>query len=418
MKFLPRQYLQSYGVLSLSEFISGMLVPLATLIFFSHVTPFFSQATSEAQRLWLYGIFASVTQFAAMFSNPIIGSISDHIGRKKSLFFCIFGMVILILLAFLAIFLKDFWIIFIGFVLYNLVSATKVVCMASINDISTKDNKVLYVSLIQLFIGIGFMFGPWVSSHVAEISFNGTYFLYPFIVMTLAVMLLILLISFYFKDTYKPEKKHQGSKLILWLTEVKLILKNKTLRWLIVLLILDQAAWGGYYLFAPVIGKTHFHLSAAGIGLFVSLVGVCLILVSGIVIPILYRYFSHKVLLSIACIMMLIGVVTSWSILWVKPNIVTQSLYWVSLFPTLLGDVMIFSLVSAWMSNAADKKVQGSVVGFIYVTATLTWSLVGLLNGFLAQFKLANAFLFPALAAIIMIFYAFIFRNKFFSQDA
>ena len=113
---LPRQYLQSYGILTLSEFISGMLVPLATLIFFSQVTPFFSHEITESDKLWLYGIFASFTQFAAMLANPIIGSISDQIGRKRSLLICVAGIGMLVLLAMIAAFLKNFWILLIGFI--------------------------------------------------------------------------------------------------------------------------------------------------------------------------------------------------------------------------------------------------------------------------------------------------------------
>ncbi|TNF66315.1 MAG: MFS transporter [Gammaproteobacteria bacterium] len=414
---LPRQYLQSYGILTLSEFISGMLVPLATLIFFSQVTPFFSHEVTESDKLWLYGVFASLTQFAAMFSNPIIGSISDQIGRKRSLLICVAGIGVLALLAIIAIFLKNFWILLIGFIIYNLVSATKVVCMASINDISEKTNKVLYVSLIQFFIGIGFMFGPLLSSHIAEASFLDAYFLWPFLVIGLGGVILGLFIGFYFKDTYMPTNKAYANQMLLWYNNIKEILKNSTLRWLVMLLILDQAAWGGYYLFAPVIGRTHFNLSASGIGLFVSLVGVCLIIISGLVIPVLYRLFSQKIMLYIACIMMLIGVVTSWVILWFEPGVITESLYWLSLFPTLLGDVMIFSLVSALMSNAANKNIQGNVAGFIYVVATLSWSLVGLLNGYLAHLKLANAVLFPAVAVIAMSLYVIICRNKLFNES-
>ncbi|MCF6764143.1 MFS transporter [Thiotrichales bacterium 19S3-7] len=413
---LPREYLQSYSILTLSEFISGMLVPLATLIFFSQVTPFFSSDT-EADKLWLYGIFASLTQFAAMFSNPIIGSISDLIGRKRSLFVCVGGIWVLALLAVIAIVLKNFWLLLLGYILYNLVSATKVVCMASINDISQKHNKVLYVSLIQFFIGIGFMFGPLLSSHIAETNLIGIYFLWPFLIIFLGGLCLGVFIYFYFKDTYLPQKKIYTNQLMLCYNNGKRILGNSKLRWLVILLILDQAAWGGYYLFAPVIGRVHFKLSASGIGLFVSLVGVCLIVISGVIIPILYRFCSQKAMLLIACIMMLFGVVTSWAILWFEPNIVSESLYWISLLPTLLGDVMIFSIVSALMSNAATHDIQGNVAGFIYVVAMLSWSLVGLLNGYLAHYRLANAVLMPAIMVILMTIYVLLLRNKLIDES-
>ncbi|MCF6807058.1 MFS transporter [Thiotrichales bacterium 19S9-12] len=412
---LPRNYLQSYSILTLSEFVSGMLVPLVTLIFFSKVTPFFDSGTSEADKLWLYGIFVSVMQFAAMCANPIIGSISDQVGRKRSLYVCVAGILVLSIFAVLAVIFKNIWLLFIGYFTYNIVSATKVVCMASINDISQKHNKVLYVSLIQFFIGIGYMLGPLLSSYIAEISTGGVYFLWPFIAIGIGGILLSLVISFYFKDTYTPEASNNtGNKLILWFLKVREILKNKTLRFLVVLLVLDQAAWGGYYLFAPVVGKTHFNLSAGEIGLFVSLIGICLIIISGIVIPLLYRYFSHQFLLLVSCIMMLLGVGSSWLSLHFEISFLTESIYWVSLFPTLLGDVMIFSLVSAWMSNVANKHIQGNVAGFIYVVATLSWSLVGLASGYLAHIQLSNAYLLPVIATVLMCLYALIFREKFF----
>ena len=78
----------------LDNFIDGHNFParfrpvkrsLTVALFLSEASPFFTAADPYASKVMMLGIILSLTAFGQFFGSPFLGSLSDTIGRRKTL---------------------------------------------------------------------------------------------------------------------------------------------------------------------------------------------------------------------------------------------------------------------------------------------------------------------------------------------
>ena len=104
-----------------------------------------------------FGLFAAIWAVMQFFASPIIGSLSDHFGRRPVLLASMFGLAADYVVMALA---PTIGWLFIGRVISGITSATSSTANAYIADVTPPDQRAARFGLLGAAFGIGFVVGP------------------------------------------------------------------------------------------------------------------------------------------------------------------------------------------------------------------------------------------------------------------
>lgn len=137
----------------------GIAIPVLPLI----VGEYVSGADSQAH--W-YGIMAATFGLMQFLCMPLLGALSDKIGRKPILIFSSFGMAVNFLVTAWA---PTLAILFIGRFVGGACSASMSTASAYASDISSPDTRAKSFGLIGAAFGVGFICGPMIGGFLGDI---------------------------------------------------------------------------------------------------------------------------------------------------------------------------------------------------------------------------------------------------------
>ncbi len=403
----------TYSVIFASEFTMGLFAPILTLIFFSHHSSLFDASSSLSTRSFWYGLTIMLTQVCAIFANLGLSALSDRVGRKKGLLINFFGLIFQSLACLLALISGHLFLFIIAISISYLTYASRPIATAAIIDNTAKDKRFLYVGMIQFFTGSAYIIAPYLSGHLAILSIFTTPFTTPYLIAFSFAVISTLLITFLYKD----KKRNFTKKTQYKINDIFILLKNKKILLLVILLMLDQLAWGTYFQFMPVIGKKIFHFSTIEVGTIFSVIGISLVLSAAAIIPLMQKLFSYKYIYLIGALCFISGILISLISSSHPSQSFAEAFFWISLFPTVAGDVIIFSMLTVLFSQNAPSHFQGLITGVIYtIAAGVTWGTAGILGGLLTGLE-ANASLYLSLlAAMIMLIASLTYARNFFNR--
>ena len=157
------------------------------------------------------GVLGSIYSLAQYFSAPILGKLSDKIGRKKVLLIALMGTSLGYLPWFFA---KTFGGLFLTQVLCGIMAGNISVATAAFADISNRKARAKAMALSSTAFSMGFIFGPFLGSFLTKRSGStlfGQNMTNPFYLVPLFAALLALgnffLCFFFFRETQSPEMR-------------------------------------------------------------------------------------------------------------------------------------------------------------------------------------------------------------------
>lgn len=131
-------------------------------------------ASDTGQGAFWGGVLMAAYAGALFLCGPIVGSISDAIGRRPVLIAALVMLAVDYVIMALA---GTFWLLLIGRTLAGLAGATYITATAYIADISTAEKKAANFGLIGAAFGIGFVLGPAIGGVAAEISLTAPFWI-------------------------------------------------------------------------------------------------------------------------------------------------------------------------------------------------------------------------------------------------
>ncbi len=414
---MPSHRIRSvYVTLSISEFATGLTTPILTFLFFSTDSGLLPIEMSMSERGVLFGLFISMFRFAGMLSNPVFGTLSDMLGRKKIIYFSVLGMFCLGFFTLISLFIQAVWVFVIGAVIYGFLWAIRPVCSAAINDVTENDKKVKNQALLQFFIGIGAGLGPMLGGWLGNYKPFGYSYMLPFIILLLLSIFLFVYAKMTFPETLFYKNK-QDPKEYFQPKNIKELFNNKIIYLLMIIHILDQFSWGTYYNFMPAVTKTVFGFNVTTVGIFVGLIGIWLIVSTGILLPILQRFFSNTQLIIVSSLIGTIGVCITYAASFFPESILAQYIIWISALPVAAGDVILFCLLIGLFSSYVSKKYQGTIVGIIYIVGTGMWCLAAPIGGYLMKWRMNGALILcPISMILLLLFLKISYKKQWFNS--
>ena len=138
------------------------------------VTP---QGWSYQTGLIMLGWLQAVYPLCIFFAAPILGQLSDRLGRRPVLAVSIAGTAVGYVIFVVGIATKNLPLLFLGRSLDGLTGGNLAVAQAAIGDVSTNENRAKNFGLIGAAFGLGFILGPYVGGRLSapNVSFYGLF---------------------------------------------------------------------------------------------------------------------------------------------------------------------------------------------------------------------------------------------------
>lgn len=143
-----------------------VLVDVLGLSIMLPLLPFYAEHLGASA--FVVGTLISTYAFCQLIAGPILGRMSDQMGRKPLLVVSQIGTFIGFLILAAA---NSLWLVFLARVIDGLTAGNLSLAQAYIADVTTPENRAKSFGVIGVAFGVGFMIGPGISGYLAQFGY-------------------------------------------------------------------------------------------------------------------------------------------------------------------------------------------------------------------------------------------------------
>jgi MFS family permease len=140
-----------------------VLVDILGLTVMLPLLPFYAENLGASPTV--VGMLLSSYALCQLIAGPILGRMSDHMGRKPLLIVSQIGTLIGFLILASA---HTLWVVFVSRIIDGLTAGNLSLAQAYIADVSAEENRAKSFGVIGVAFGIGFMIGPGISGYLSQ----------------------------------------------------------------------------------------------------------------------------------------------------------------------------------------------------------------------------------------------------------
>lgn len=282
-------------VIAIDSMNFGFIFPILTPMLLGGQNPILSPDTSVAVHNLIYGLVVAVFPLFMFIGAPILGDLSDYVGRKRVLGICLTGTAVGYLVSGIGVSADLLSLLILGRVISGLTAGSLPLAQAAIADVSQdKSSQAKYMGMMVFAIAAGQVLGPFFAGffsdkHIVPFFTNSL----PFYLATiLAIFNLIWLVKAV-RETYKVDdlKKLSFTRTIRSFARVF----TKHSLWLVSLIFLCmQLSWSFYSQGSPAYLQKMFAYSNFSLGLFSGSLGIFIAIGGVVIMPFLAKCISLK----------------------------------------------------------------------------------------------------------------------------
>lgn len=389
----------------------GMLIPIAPVLLTDPTSPSYilPAAYSVKTGYILLGLILAMFPIGQFLVAPILGQLSDRIGRKWILAFTLTGTMVAYALFAAGILLRNIPLLFLARAADGLTGSNISVTYAALADITKPEQRSRRFGLVGAMIGLGVTAGPFLGGFFAD-SHHVSWFNFttPFWFATALSFISVILVIFAFEETLITPI-HRGKIRLnqAWLN-IRRAIALPGLRPILSTSFLYSFGFTFYQTFVGVFLVHKFGFGVGEIGWFFFYSGLWIIAAQLLVVRRLARIMSERQILRFSllgtglCPLLYLLPPVWWGILFITP------------FFTIFNSLNMVN-IPALVSRSAETHIQGEVLGINASVQALAQSLPPIIAGFLAA---QITFWTPLLiAGLIIIAAGFVFIGFYKQPD-
>ncbi len=413
-----------------SKIFPILLVNFIGILGYSIVVPILIFIVSDfGGNGFIYGILGAMYPFFQFIGAPILGNLSDKIGRKKVLVISQLGTFIAWLLFLLAFLLPEtqLWrqnteftgtyvmtlpliLIFVARIFDGFTGGNVSVANAYLSDISTDEDRNANFGKMGASTSLGFVLGPAVAGILASTVLGEAL---PLILAAIISLIAIFVINtrleesdpcivdtrileaksfrrFFqveHKDCYTEGQETYGEKKPSWRT----IWSLPGIPLLYAVYFLTFLAFSLFYAGLPIYANTLLGWTATDLGLFLAYSSVVMILTQGPLLTRLSKVITNELLILLGSVLLALGFYL----------LSSETIFMIYLANTVfsLGNGLMWPSFLALLSKTGNKKNQGAIQGYGNSMGSMA-SMIGLVLG---------GILFESISTYVFILGGFIF---------
>lgn len=334
---------------------------------------------SEDTRKLLLGLALAAYPLGQFVGSPVLGSCSDHYGRKRVLLLSLAGSGLGYLLSALSLQANWLWLLLASRFLTGLMEGNLAIARAMAVDLGSI-SKYKSLGRINSASALGYVIGPLFGGFLSD-SRLSSWFSYslPFYIALSFSLLCLLLAAFKLHDKTKTISRSEltlRQRFHLYARLKPLFKRNPTLRYLLIVSTLFTFAVDIFYEFGPVYLTGLWKLAPAGIAVYNANLSLTLALGASWLPYFLSHYFSVERVVLFA--MLLTALVLG-----------TLAFYPAPLLAFILFGVAGFAISTVntnlviQVSHSADPAIQGEAMGAQVSLRMLGDTVICLTGGFL-----------------------------------
>lgn len=348
------KYLMHFFALLFTVFIDslgfGLVFPIFSPLIVNNEGGIFSPEVSLAMRGLIFGLLVSAYCFGVFFGGPVLGAVSDRIGRKKLLVGAMWMAFIGYIAACFGVAFQILWILFVARVLGGISAGSFAVAQSVIADISNAENKTKNFGLVGTAYWTGFVIGPFMGGKLASYGFT-----IPFAIAGFFCLLNALLLQFKFKESFT---RIVNTK-INWFYGISQIRKAFSfggLRGIFTVMFISCVGWGFFTEFSPIFLNRYLGYQIGQIANFYAWIGLWIAFSQGLLIRPLLRWISPQRLLAVG----LLGLCVVLAVMF-KFNQNVDLLWFIPFIAFF--QAFIFPSAATLVSNLGTPETQGEILG-------------------------------------------------------
>lgn len=334
----------------------GIVIPLL---------PFYAREYSSTAVL--VGILGSLYAAMQFFGGPVLGGLSDRVGRRPVLLFCLFGASMAYLLLGLAGTLP---VLILAVLLAGGAGATPATAQAYIADSTGPEDRAKGLGLIGAAFGLGLITGPAAGGLLSLHSLSTP----AFAAATIAFS--NVLFGFFILPESLPTSRRTKTQILRLnpVSQLRAVLSLNTIRPLLIVVFLLNLSFAGLLTNFPLFSNVRFGWDATSNAFFFAFVGVCAVLTQGLLIGYLQPRLGEWRLVLGGLFLM-------------AANLIFMALvpYGFLLYPVVgilaVGAGLAIPSITAIISRLIPGDSQGKLMGGIQAILSLTLILGPLIAG-------------------------------------
>lgn len=382
----------------------GIIIPVvAPVIINSDILP---STFSFSQKTLILGFLISSFPIFQFFGAPVLGALSDRIGRKKTLIYSIIGSAIGYFIFSFGIIEKNIYMLFLGRIVDGLSGGNISVIYSSLADISDEKTKAKNFGLVGAAFGLGFIFGPFIGGELSNPDIV-SWFNYstPFIFAGSLSLINLLFVIFRFQETLK-EKKNTDMEIFKGFKNLLKIFELKNLRTLFIISFFTTLGFTMFSQFFQVFLIKEFDYTQTNIGRLYAFFGIWSVLTQGGIVRKLSKKYSPDKILKYSLILMSITIFII---------ILPKNAYYLYITMPLIAITQGISYpnITALISNLSNDNSQGETLGLNQSMQSLAQAIPPIIAGIVVSLNIKM----PTVIASVFVLIAWIIfisnRNLF-----
>ncbi len=338
------------GVIFLTIFISmigfGIVIPVLPV--YAKNPPF---QLNPGQLGWLVGIFSLVQ----LFSAPLIGKLSDRIGRKPVLLVSIIGTAAGYFITGAA---QAAWMLFLGRIIDGASGGNIATAQACIADTTTPQERSKAMGMIGAAFGLGFILGPAIGGVLSQWDHR-----YPFYFAGLLALINVLFVIMRLPETLTEERRlHPTAKAPL--SEVFAGGRGNFIGLLLAATLTCTTGFAFIHVLFALFCGDHFGWTTKQTSYAFAYVGLLAVFVQGGLLRQLLKRDVEKELAVIGAALLAVS-------LWLMPRAATVGAFLGVCAVMALGNGLVTPVLSGMASRHVHGRAQGRVLGLTSAAGSL-----------------------------------------------
>jgi len=333
--------------------------------------PFFAE-TFNAGSAVLSVLFASFALMQFIFS-PVLGRISDRVGRKPVLLISLLTSLASCLLFALA---NSFWLLLLSRIFAGLATETAV-AQAYVVDITGKSDRAAGIGKLGAAHGAGFIVGPAIGGFLSAFGFSA-----PGFAAAILTFVNLLFVIFFLPESLRnrsPKLLSSSSSNGGFLANMRFALAKPLIGATLAVAFVTFLAFSALPVVGPLLSAAFFGFGEYESSYVFMYIGAVHIVLQGLAIGRLSRRFGDQKLITFGPIVTMVGML-------LLPLIPNLAFHLVALAMISTGTGIIRTVVPSFISKTTPSDEQGSILGVTNSVASVATVVGPLIGGTLFEY--------------------------------